>query len=281
MWTGFTFWSSCNINLPVAIPLKEQHCLPRQQFLANSSQKSRASKPLHMDLRDFSVLSYEDHVWGTTAACHGCKSHDKSRRLLEKLSVCLTSWLSRKEPGSILELARIQPRKLPQGSQVVLSMPSSLFPKSIIPYLFSDTLCKHWPMDESDNPTSVQESMDTVLENSREDSNSSLWCQCLKEQPWPTEDRPGQKWEWQSESCFCVHILPAPPRYELCLIGKHPPTGENVSSFKDCAKQPCCAMWNGICRCELTGVTFHRLVEGLSSTASRVTLAGCWAEVWT
>ena len=57
--------------MPVAIPLKKQHCLPRQQFLANSSQKSRASKPLHMDLRDFSVLPYEDHVWGTTAACHG------------------------------------------------------------------------------------------------------------------------------------------------------------------------------------------------------------------
>lgn len=113
VWTGFTFWSSYNINLPVAIPLKKQHCLPRQQFLANSSQKSRTSKPLHMDLRDFSVLSYEDHVWGTTAACHECKSHDKSRRLLEELSVCLTSWLSRKEPGSLLDLARIQPRKLP------------------------------------------------------------------------------------------------------------------------------------------------------------------------
>lgn len=107
-----------------------------------------------------------------------------SRRLLEGLSVCLTSWTSGQESGSLLGLSRTQLGKPPHGSQVVYLLYTSFSVAQV------NTLPAPCHLVASIDPRMnliIRLQPDghkiTILENSRDDSKSSLWCQCSKEQP--------------------------------------------------------------------------------------------------
>lgn len=93
------------------------------------------------------------------------------------------------------------------------------------------TVCWYKSMGISSNPTTAQSGWHklTILENSREDSSSSLWHQCSKEKPHPMEvDNFHSQWITGNERVhlFCVHILSVP--LENCVslsIGKLSPCG--------------------------------------------------------